>query len=118
MQLNATLVRVKDRDEAIAAMESGRVDAFASDKLLLYGAEFKDTTGAPRCCPTTSRSSPMRSCCRSGDWELRLAVNTALAEIFRSGEIDKIFAPWFGQLGLQPRRAAPARPTCWARLAE
>src|ERR1041384_8412574 len=42
LKLNATLVPVKDRDEAVNALESGRVDAFASDKLLLYGAEFKN----------------------------------------------------------------------------
>jgi ABC-type amino acid transport substrate-binding protein len=37
-----------------------------------------------------------------GDWELRLAVNTALAEIYRSGDVKKIFGVWFGQLGLRP----------------
>ena len=41
-QLNATLVPVKDRDEAVAALESGKADAFASDKLLLVGTQFKD----------------------------------------------------------------------------
>src|ERR1700752_1202614 len=39
--LNATLVTVKDRDEAISALEEGKVDGFASDKLLLAGAQIK-----------------------------------------------------------------------------
>jgi glutamate/aspartate transport system substrate-binding protein len=41
-KLNAAIVAVKDRDDGIAALEDGRVDAFASDKLLLVGAQFKN----------------------------------------------------------------------------
>ena len=101
LQLNATLVPVKDRDEAIAAMEGGRVDAFASDKLLLYGAEFKNPQ-ALRALPDDLSIEPYAIVLPQGDWELRLAVNTALAETYRSGDAEKIFGVWFGQLGLRP----------------
>jgi glutamate/aspartate transport system substrate-binding protein len=101
MQLNATLVPVKDRDEAAAALESGRVDAFASDKLLLYGAEFKNPQ-ALRALPDDLSIEPYAIVLPRGDWELRLAVNTALAEIYRTGDVEKIFGVWFGQLGLRP----------------
>lgn len=101
MQLNATLVPVKDRDEAVTALESGRVDAFASDKLLLYGAEFKNPQ-ALRALPDDLSIEPYAIALPRGDWELRLAVNTALAEVYRSGDIQKIFGVWFGQLGLKP----------------
>jgi len=101
LQINATLVPVKDRDEAIAAMESGRVDAFASDKLLLYGAEFKNPQSL-RALPDDLSIEPYAIVLPQGDWELRLAVNTALAEIYRSGDAEKIFGVWFGQLGLRP----------------
>jgi glutamate/aspartate transport system substrate-binding protein len=101
MQLNATLVPMKDRDEAVTALESGRVDAFASDKLLLYGAEFKNPQ-ALRALPDDLSIEPYAIALPRGDWELRLAVNTALAEVYRSGEIQKIFGVWFGQLGLKP----------------
>ena len=36
-----------------------------------------------------------------GDFSLRVAVNAALAEIFRSGEVVKIYDKWFGQKGLR-----------------
>jgi len=101
MQLNATLVPVKDRDEAVAALESKRVDAFASDKLLLYGAQFKDPQ-ALRALSDDLSIEPYAIVLPKGDGELRLAVNTALAEIFRSGDIEKIFGQWFGTLGLRP----------------
>jgi glutamate/aspartate transport system substrate-binding protein len=101
MQLNATLVPMKDRDEAVAALERGEVDAFASDKLLLYGAEFKNPQAVHALSDDLS-IEPYAIALPRGDWELRLAVNTALAELYRSGDIKKIFGVWFGQLGLRP----------------
>ncbi len=43
-KLQASLVRVKDRREGMAALGSGTVDGFASDKLLLIGAQNADTS--------------------------------------------------------------------------
>jgi ABC-type amino acid transport substrate-binding protein len=101
MQLSATLVPVRDRDEAVTALESSRVDAFASDKLLILGAEFKNPQGL-RALSDDLSIEPYAIALPRGDWELRLAVNTALAETYRNGNIQKIFAVWFGQLGLRP----------------
>lgn len=100
-QLNATIVVVKDRDEAIAALDSGKVDAFASDKLLLVGTQFKDVQ-ALRMLPDDLSLEPYAIVLPRGDWALRLAVNTGLAEVYRSGEVMKIFERWFGPLGLRP----------------
>ncbi|HWL31485.1 MAG TPA: amino acid ABC transporter substrate-binding protein [Xanthobacteraceae bacterium] len=101
MKLGATLVQVASRDEAVAALEGGNVDAFASDKLLLYGAQFKDPR-ALRALSDDLSIEPYAIVLPRGDWELRLAVNTALAELYRNGEVEKIFGQWFGSLGLQP----------------
>ena len=101
LQLNAVVVPVKDRNEAIAALEGGQVDAFASDKLLLVGTRFKDDQ-ALRLLADDLSVEPYAIALPRGDWELRLAVNTALAEIYRGGEVKKIFDRWFGQLGFQP----------------
>ena len=38
----------------------------------------------------------------SGDWALRLAVNTGLAQIFRSGQIVGVFKKWFSEIDLRP----------------
>jgi ABC-type amino acid transport substrate-binding protein len=101
LQLNATVVPVKDRDEAIAALDSGQVDAFASDKLLLVGTRFKDDQTL-RLLPDDLSIEPYAIALPRADWELRLAVNTGLAELYRGGEVRKIYDRWFGQLGLQP----------------
>jgi len=40
-RLDATVLPFKSRDEAFAALEEGKADAFASDKLLLLGVASK-----------------------------------------------------------------------------
>jgi glutamate/aspartate transport system substrate-binding protein len=100
-QLNVIVVPVQDRDGAIEALSSGQVDGFASDKLLLLGTRFKDDQEL-RLLPDDISIEPYAIALPRGDWELRLAVNTALAEIFRSGEVKDIFNRWFSHIGLQP----------------
>ena len=97
-QLNAIVVPVKDRDEAIAAVDSGQVDAFASDKLLLVGTRFKDQQ-AVRLLSDDLSIEPYAIALPRGDWQMRLAVNTALAQIYGSGAIGEIYGRWFGAFG-------------------
>lgn len=96
-----TVVRVKDRAEGIAALEGGKADAYASDKLLLVGAKFTDPK-AIRLLPDDLSIEPYAIVLPRGDWALRLAVNTALANIIRGGEISFVFNTWFAPIGLQP----------------
>jgi glutamate/aspartate transport system substrate-binding protein len=100
-KLNITLVTVKDRDEGVAALESGKADAYASDKLLLVGTQLKHPEAMVMLPEDLSIESYAISLPR-GDWALRLAVNTGLAQIYRSGQIGGVFEKWFGQLGLHP----------------
>jgi ABC-type amino acid transport substrate-binding protein len=102
-QLNTTLVAVGSGDEALAALESGKADAFASDRLLLVGAvsKAKDPRSLTLLADQLS-IEPYGIVLPRGDSSLRLAVNTALAQIYGSGEIDEIFRRWFGQFGPPP----------------
>ena len=102
--VNATVVPVKDRESGVMAVESGTVDSFASDKLLLVGAYMKNPE-ALMLLPDDLSVEPYAIVLPRGDWAFRLAVNTALAEIYRSGEIAVIFRAWFDQIGL---RISPA----------
>ena len=101
LQLNAVIVPLRDREEVITALDNGSVDAFASDKLLLAGTRFKSVQNL-RMLPDDLSIEPYAIVLPRGDWEFRLAVNTALAEIFRGPEIRKTFDRWFAQIGLQP----------------
>jgi len=102
-QMNTTLVPMGSGDEAIAALESGKVDAFASDRLLLVGAVAKaKNSRALTLLPDQLSIEPYGIVLPRGDSALRLAVNTALAQVYRSGEIGEIFGRWFGQFGPPP----------------
>jgi len=94
LNLNITLVAVKGRDEAVAALESGKVDGFASDKLLLAGATIKNPE-ALAMLPDDLSIEQTAIVVPRGDWALRLAVNTGLAQIFRSGHMKEVFERWF-----------------------
>jgi ABC-type amino acid transport substrate-binding protein len=100
-KLKITLVPVKDRDAGVAALEKGEVDGYASDKLLLVGARFKDPK-ALAMLPDDLSFEPYAITLPRGDWALRLAVNSALADVYRTGLIFKIFEEWFEQIKLKP----------------
>jgi glutamate/aspartate transport system substrate-binding protein len=105
--LNITEVPVKDSDEGIAALEAGKVDGYASDKLLLVGNHMKNAD-AYVMLPDDLSIEPYGITLPRGDWALRLAVNTGLAQIYRGGTIVTVYKKWFGQLGLDPGVLAKA----------
>jgi glutamate/aspartate transport system substrate-binding protein len=94
-QLDMTVITVKDRDEGIAALEAGKVDGFASDKLLLAGAQIKHPEALDML-PDDLSIEPYAIVLPRGDWAFRLAVNTGLAKVFRDGRTaQQIFEKWF-----------------------
>ena len=93
-KLDVTLVLVKDRDEGVDALEAGRVDGFASDKLLLVGAQLKKPEDLVLL-PDDLSIEQYAIAVPRGDWAMRLAVNTGLAQIFRSGRTRELFERWF-----------------------
>jgi ABC-type amino acid transport substrate-binding protein len=99
-KIEATVVSVKDGPEAIAMLESGTADGFASDKLLLVGAKFGNPD-AFAILPDDLSVEPYAIVVPRGDWAFRLAVNRGLAEIFSTGQVVTVFQFWFDRIGLQ-----------------
>lgn len=99
-QLSATVLPFKTRDEAFAALEEGKVDAFASDKFLLVGVagKAKDQKSLTLL-PDELSFEPYGIVLPRGDAAFRLAVNTGLSQLYGSGEITEIFGRWFGAFG-------------------
>jgi len=99
-KLGLAIVPMKTREEALAALEEGKVDAFASDKILLIGASMKaKDPKSLYLLPEDLSFEPYAIALPRGDAGLRLAVNTALSRIYGDGEITSIFGKWFGPLG-------------------
>ena len=98
--INATVVTVKSREEGLEQVESGAIDAFASDRVLLIAlvAKSKDPNQLALLGDALS-FEPYAIGLPRGDWQMRLAVNSALAQIYRGGGIREIFGRWFGAFG-------------------
>jgi glutamate/aspartate transport system substrate-binding protein len=98
--VSATVVPVANREEALAALEAGKVDAFASDKLLIAGLSGKVKDPTQYAMLTEDLSfEPYGIMLPRGDASLRLAVNRALSQVYRSQEIVDLLGRWFGPLG-------------------
>jgi glutamate/aspartate transport system substrate-binding protein len=100
-QLQISLVQVKDRQEGMAELEDGVVDGFASDKLLLIGAQNADGS-TYRMLPENLSYEPYAIALPRGDWTFRLAVNRGLSQLYSAPEIIDIYLKWFAAIGPRP----------------
>jgi glutamate/aspartate transport system substrate-binding protein len=98
--VSAQTVAVKTRDEGLAQLEAGTIDAFASDRVLLIGlsARAKDPKSLALLGDILSYE-PYAIVLPREDWALRVAVDTALAQFYKSSALGEIFNRWFGALG-------------------
>jgi glutamate/aspartate transport system substrate-binding protein len=113
-QVNAQIVPVTDHRGGLAALESGSIDAYASDRVILIGlaATAKDPAQFSIAEQYLSYE-PYGFMLRRGDAPFRLAVNRVLSSLYRSGEIIQIYARWFGKLG-PPNKILVAMYTLYA----
>jgi ABC-type amino acid transport substrate-binding protein len=95
--VNATVVTVKSRDEGTAALEGGRADAMAGDRILLAGlaSRIKDASEYELLDQELSYE-PYAIALPRNDASLRLAVNRALARIYSGDSIVEVFRRAFG----------------------
>lgn len=100
-QFKTEVIRVRDRGEGVTALQSGAVDSFASDKLLLIGARNVDGS-MYKMLPENLSSEPYALALPRGDWRFRAAVNKALSQLYSSPQILEIYRKWFSALGERP----------------
>jgi ABC-type amino acid transport substrate-binding protein len=98
--VNAQITRLKDGNEGIAMLESGSLDAFASDKIKLVGlgTQAKDPN-ALSMLPDDLSIEPYAFALPRNDSAFRLEVNRALTQVYNSPELETIFQQWLGKLG-------------------
>jgi ABC-type amino acid transport substrate-binding protein len=101
-KLDATLVEFRDREEGVAALARGALDGFATDKLVLLALAQAANLRNFNMLPEDLSFEPFAIMLPRGDWEFRLAVNTGLARIFRSGAVVELYTKYFGGFGRQP----------------
>jgi glutamate/aspartate transport system substrate-binding protein len=98
--VSAQMVPVKDHAEGLAAIESGKADVYASDRVILIGLGRRSAQRSKlSLSPQLFSYEPYAFMLRRGDADLRLAANRALSRLFRSEDVARIYEKWFGALG-------------------
>src|SRR5262245_33297740 len=98
--LTATVVPVKDHDEGLAALQTSKIEAYASDRIILVGLVLQ-ARGTSRYALISDDLSyePYGFMVRRDDSAFRFLANRTLARVYRSGAIGAIYNKWFGALG-------------------
>ena len=98
--IKAEVVTVRTREAGLQLLDSRKVEGFASDRIVLIGVVLTSKTqGAFKLLDEDFSVEPYALALPRGDAEYRLAVNRALARLYRSGDIQKIYDRWLGRLG-------------------
>lgn len=98
--VTATLVTVREPGEGVKELLGGKVDAYASDRLLLVRLR-EDSAKADDLALLDSDFSfePYAIVLPRGDPDFRLLVDRTLVGLYKSGAIDPIFIRWLGSYG-------------------
>jgi len=91
-----TIVTVNRHGEGLQALEEGKIDAYATDRILLAGllSTAKDPTSL-RLSPEFFSYEPYGLMMRRGDNAFQANVNRTLSHLYRSG-LAQIYERWFG----------------------
>jgi glutamate/aspartate transport system substrate-binding protein len=100
-KLDIKFLNVKDHAEGFLVLETGRADAFSTDDILLFGLITKAKKPADYAVVGRYLSyDPYGIMMRRDDAAFQLVVTKTLAGLFRSGEINQIYAKWFTEMGV------------------
>ena len=96
------ILPVRDHAEGMLSLETDRVDAYSTDHILLFGLIAKSRTPDAFAVVGDFLSyDPYALMVPRNESDFELVGKRALAEVFRSGEIDSIYSKWFGPMGVE-----------------
>ena len=107
--IEAEVVPVDTAEAAVDGLMSGEIDAFSSDQVVLIGLVL---TSGSKGSFVVSRElfsfEPFALAVRRNDADFRLVADRVLSQLYRSRQIDKIYAKWFGAFAKQKPVAVEA----------
>ncbi len=98
-KLGASLVRVKDHDMAIKALEGGDASAYAADRTVLISTALAKGSGKTLELADVQFSYEPYGLVMRRDADFRLLVDRTLARLYSNGEIEMIMGRWFATVG-------------------
>ena len=89
-------LQAKDHAEAMQLVATDRAQAFIMDDVLLAGQiANQQNPGAYMILTESLRTEPYGMMLRKDDPQFKALVDRAVGAVYKSGEIDKIYAKWF-----------------------
>jgi glutamate/aspartate transport system substrate-binding protein len=101
--IDAEVILIESRADAMQQLTSGAIDAFASDQIVLIGQVIEAVY--PKrfsLADETFSYEPYGFVVRRDDADFRLVANTAISQLYRSGQHVQIFNKWIGRIGIRP----------------
>ena len=102
-QISLVLVPVKTHLDGMKQLHDGLLDAYAADQTVLNGLAAAVHDQMPVSLSASNFSyEPYALALPRNDADFKQAVNSALAQLYRSGEVFKVYDTWFGKFGKPP----------------
>lgn len=99
--IDAEVVIVDDRVKGMALLNRGEIDALAADQIVLIGQVIESINPNGYSIVSEIFSyEPYGFAIRRNDSDFRLVVNSAIAQLYRSGQQGEIFYKWIGRIGI------------------
>ena len=94
--LGMNIISANGHPEAFQMVETGRAAAFVMDDILLYSLAAQSRNPKDYAIsPQALSVEPYGIMLRKDDAEFKKVVDAAMTKIYKSGEINKIYAKWF-----------------------
>jgi polar amino acid transport system substrate-binding protein/glutamate/aspartate transport system substrate-binding protein len=102
-KITAEVIPVTTHDEGLGMLDDGKITAYFADRaILIYLAPRSKAPDKLSIAKNYLTIEPYALALSRGDSDFRLAVDTALSQIYRSDEIGKIFSQAFGDNKVGP----------------
>ena len=100
-EFDMNLRMIATHDEGMELLNAGEVDGYASDRAMLLGQVFRGGNSAEQYTMLSSVLSfePYALVVPRGDSRFRLSADRALASLYRSAAIRRIYDRWFTRFG-------------------
>lgn len=101
--IDAEVVIVKDRGDGMNRLNKKAIDAFASDQIVLIGQVIEALY--PKrysLAEETFSYEPYGLIVKRNDADFRLLANTAISQLYRSGQHIQMYNKWIGRIGIRP----------------
>lgn len=99
-EFSFTLRLIETHDKGMELLNDSKVDGYATDRAMIVGQVLKSGTAERYTISSDVFSfEPYALMIQRGDTDFRLVVDRALASMYRSARIRRIYHNWFGRYG-------------------